>query len=430
MTKERIISLDILRGFTIMMMVLVNNPGNWGNIFAPLEHANWHGCTPTDLVFPFFIFILGAAIPLSILSKVLNQQSFLKILTRSLRIISLGLFLGFYGKIEILDLDGYPLLMSKLIITGIVAYALLGNFKPKIKLSLVLTLFFIFIFLAFSGITAYSDVRLPGVLQRIGIVYFFTSLVYLKTEIKGQIIIVLLLLIGYWASMTLIPVPNFGPANLDKGTNLAAWIDNLLLKNHLWSFSKTWDPEGILSTIPAIANGIIGLLVGQLLNSSLTKKEKAIKMFGSGLALVIVGLIWNEFFPLNKSLWTSSFVLYTAGFATLFLAILYYIIDIKGYKNWTTPVLVWGVNPMIVFFLSGILPRVLSSIKVPNPEYAIRNLNEIPEQIGLQDYLNRFCILPYFDDPKLASLIWALLNILFWSFVLWFFYKKKLFFKV
>ncbi|RTY87379.1 acyltransferase family protein [Flavobacterium sp. RSP15] len=430
MTKERIISLDILRGFTIMMMVLVNNPGNWGNIFAPLEHANWHGCAPTDLVFPFFIFILGAAIPLAILSKVLNQQSFLKILTRSLRIISLGLFLGFYSKIEILDLDGYPLLISKLIITGIIAYVLLGNFKPKMKLSLVLTLFFIFIFLAFSGITAYSDVRLPGVLQRIGIVYFFTSLVYLKTEIKGQIIIALLLLIGYWASMTLIPVPNFGPANLNKGTNLAAWIDNLLLKHHLWSFSKTWDPEGILSTIPAIANGIIGLLVGQLLNSSLTKKEKAIKMLGSGLALVSVALIWNEFFPLNKSLWTSSFVLYTAGFATLFLAILYYIIDIKGYKNWTTPVLVWGVNPMIVFFLSGLLPRVLSSIKVPNPEYAIRNLNEIPKQIGLQDYLNRFCILPYFDEPKLASLIWALLNILFWSVVLWFFYKKKLFFKV
>ncbi|RTY94033.1 DUF5009 domain-containing protein [Flavobacterium sp. GSP27] len=430
MIKERIISLDLLRGFTIMMMVLVNNPGNWGNIFAHLEHANWHGCTPTDLVFPFFIFILGAAIPLSILSKVLNQQNFLKILTRSLRIISLGLFLGFYGKIEILDLDGYPLLISKLIITGIVAYALLGNFKPKIKLSLVLTLFFIFIFLAFSGITAYSDVRLPGVLQRIGIVYFFTSLVYLKTEIKEQIIIVLLLLIGYWASMTLIPVPDFGPANLDKGTNLAAWTDNLLLKNHLWSFSKTWDPEGILSTIPAIANGIIGLLVGQLFNSSLTKKEKSIKMFGSGLALVIVGLIWNEFFPVNKSLWTSSFVLYTAGFATLFLAILYYIIDIKGYKNWTTPVLVWGVNPMIVFFLSGILPRVLSSIKVPNPAYIIGNLNDISEKIGLQDYLNRFCIAPYFEEPKIASLIWALLNILFWSIVLWYFNKKKLFFKV
>jgi predicted acyltransferase len=430
MTKERIISLDVLRGITIIMMVLVNNPGSWDNVFAPLEHANWNGCTPTDLVFPFFIFVLGAAIPLAILTKVLNQQSFLKILTRSLRIISLGLFLGFYEKIEIFNLDGYTLLISKLVITGIVAYILLGNFKQKIKLFLVLTLFLVFVFLAFSGITAYSEVRLPGVLQRIGIVYFFTSLIYLKTEIKGQIIIIGLLLFVYWGIMALIPVPVFGPANLNKGTNLAGWIDNLLLEHHLWSFSKTWDPEGVLSTIPAIANGIIGLLVGQLLNSSLAKKEKGIKMFATGLAFVISGLIWNEFFPFNKSLWTSSFVLYTAGFATLFLTVFYYAIDVKGYKNWTTPILIWGVNPMIVFFLSGMLPRVLSSIKITNPEYAIGNLNEIPEQIGLQDYLNRFCILPYFNEPKLASLIWALLNILFWSVVLWFFYKKKLFFKV
>lgn len=428
--KERIISLDVLRGITVMMMVLVNNPGSWGNIFAPLEHAEWNGCTPTDLVFPFFIFILGAAIPLAIVTKELNQQTFLKILTRSLRIISLGLFLGFYGKIEIFDLTGYPLLFSKLIITGIVAYALLGNFEQKIKLYLVLALFFIFMFLAFSGIEAYQEVRLPGVLQRIGLVYFFASLVYLKTNIKGQILTVALLLLGYWAVMSLIPVPGFGPANLDKGTNLAGWIDNLLLENHLWASSKTWDPEGILSTIPAIANGIVGLLVGQLLNSNLAKNDKALKMFGTGLVLVILGLIWNQFFPMNKSLWTSSFVLYTAGFATLFLAAFYYVIDIKGYKNWTTPILFWGVNPMIVFFLSGILPRVLSSIKVANPSYVMGNLEDIPEQIGLQAYLNKFCIVPYFDYPKVASLVWALLNITFWSLVLWYFYKKKLFFKV
>lgn len=428
--KERIISLDVLRGITVMMMVLVNNPGSWGNIFAPLEHAEWNGCTPTDLVFPFFIFILGAAIPLAIVTKELNQQTFLKILTRSLRIISLGLFLGFYGKIELFNLEGYPLLLSKLIITGIVAYALLGNFEQKIKLYLVLALFFIFMFLAFSGIEAYQEVRLPGVLQRIGLVYFFASLVYLKTNIKGQILTVALLLLGYWAVMTLIPVPGFGPANLDKGTNLAGWIDNLLLENHLWASSKTWDPEGILSTIPAIANGIVGLLVGQLLNSNLPKNDKALKMFGTGLTLVILGLIWNQFFPMNKSLWTSSFVLYTAGFATLFLASFYYMIDIKGYKKWTTPILFWGVNPMIVFFLSGILPRVLSSIKVANPAYITGNLEEIPEQIGLQTYLNKFCIVPHFDDPKVASLVWALLNITFWSLVLWYFYKKKLFFKV
>jgi len=133
---------------------------------------------------------------------------------------------------------------------------------------------------------------------------------------------------------------------------------------------------------------------------------------------------------MNKSLWSSSFVLYTAGFATLFLAVFYYLIDIKGYKSWTTPILFWGVNPMIVFFLSGILPDVLSSIKVVNPAFTIGNLDEIPEQIGLQEYLNNFCIVPHFDDLKVASLMWALLNITFWSLVLWYFYKKKLFFKV
>ena len=165
-------------------------------------------------------------------------------------------------------------------------------------------------------------------------------------------------------------------------------------------------------------------------NSNLTKNDKAVKMFGIGFVLVILGLIWNPFFPMNKSLWTSSFVLYTAGFATVFLATFYYVIDIKELKKWTKPILFWGVNPMIVFFLSGVLPRVLSSIKVANPLYISGNLEEIPEQIGLQTYLNEFCIVPYFEDPKVASLIWALLNVAFWSVVLWNINKKKLFFKV
>jgi predicted acyltransferase len=145
---------------------------------------------------------------------------------------------------------------------------------------------------------------------------------------------------------------------------------------------------------------------------------------------VILGLIWDTFFPMNKSLWTSSFVLYTAGCATLFLAVFYYLIDIRGYKKWTTPILFWGVNPMIVFFLSGIIPRVLSSFKVPNPAYSMGNLDHCPEQIGLQTYLNEYYIVPYFNNLKDASLMWALINVTFWSIVLWYFYKKKLFFKV
>jgi predicted acyltransferase len=170
--------------------------------------------------------------------------------------------------------------------------------------------------------------------------------------------------------------------------------------------------------------------MGQLLNSSLEKKDKVVKMFAAGFFLTILGLIWNLFFPMNKSLWTSSFVLYTAGIASLFLAFFYYLIDIKEVKKWTTPILFWGVNPMIVFFLSGILPRVLSSIPVPNPIYSSGNLDEIPEQISLQSYLIEFYIVPYFDEPKVASLMWALINVAFWSVVLWYFYKKKLFFKV
>jgi predicted acyltransferase len=430
MQKERLISLDVLRGITIFMMVIVNNPGSWDAVYAPLLHAEWNGCTPTDLVFPFFIFILGAAIPLAIVTKELNQDTFIKILTRSLRIISLGLFLGFYGKIELFNLDGFPLLICKLIITGIIGSVLLGNFEQKIKFYLVLIVFLIFMFLAFSGIEAYQEVRLPGVLQRIGIVYFFTSLVYLKTKFNTQISIVAILLLGYWAMMTLIPVPGIGFANLDKGTNLAGWIDNLLLENHLWATSKTWDPEGILSTIPAIANGIVGLLVGQILNRNLNKNDKTVKLLIIGFVLVILGLIWNSFFPMNKSLWSSSFVLYTAGFATLFLAFFYYLIDIRGYKKWTTPILFWGVNPMIVFFLSGIIPRVLSSIKVINPANLVGSLEDYPEQIGLQTYLNEHYIVPYFNNLKDASLMWALINVTFWSIVLWYFYKKKLFFKV
>jgi predicted acyltransferase len=412
------------------MMVIVNNPGSWDAVYAPLLHAEWNGCTPTDLVFPFFIFILGAAIPLAIVTKELNQDTFIKILTRSLRIISLGLFLGFYGKIELFDLEGYPLLICKLLITGILGYALLGNFEQKIKFYLVSIVFLTFMFLAFSGIEAYQEVRLPGVLQRIGIIYFFTSLVYLKTKFNTQISIVAILLLGYWAIMTLIPVPGIGYANLDKGTNLAGWIDNLLLENHLWATSKTWDPEGILSTIPAIANGIVGLLVGQILNQNLNKNNKTVKLLIIGFVLVILGLIWDTFFPMNKSLWTSSFVLYTAGCATLFLAVFYYLIDIRGYKKWTTPILFWGVNPMIIFFLSGIIPRVLSSIKVINPANLVGSLEDYPEQIGLQTYLNEYYIVPYFNNLKDASLMWALLNVTFWSIVLWYFYKKKLFFKV
>jgi predicted acyltransferase len=268
MTKDRLISLDVFRGLTILLMTIVNNPGSWATVYPPLLHSEWHGCTPTDLVFPFFIFIMGVAISFAMPSKTYDSTTFNKILTRTLRMICLGIFFNFFGKIQLFGLEGIPLVIGRLLITALVGYALMGNFNAKLKTYLAVSIFALYLILAYSGIEAYKIVRLPGVLQRIGIVYFIASLLYLKTNQKTQLLIAIGILLGYWAIMTLVPAPGFEITNLEKGTNLAAWVDNFLLKGHMWEVTNTWDPEGILSTIPAIATGIMGLLIGQLLNST------------------------------------------------------------------------------------------------------------------------------------------------------------------
>jgi len=423
MTRERLISLDVFRGLTILLMTIVNNPGDWGNVYPPLLHAEWHGCTLTDLVFPFFIFIMGVAVPLAMPDKFYDGTTFNKILVRSLRMLCLGIFFNFFGKIQLFGLEGIPLLMGRLIITVAVGYALMGSFSSKIKNILAFSILFIYLLLAYSGIEAYQDVRLPGVLQRIAIVYFVVSLLYLKTSQKTQIITGIVLLLGYWAIMTLIPVPGIGEANLDKGTNLASWLDSILLKGHMYRGTVTWDPEGILSTIPSIVNGIIGLLIGQLLQTDMIKIQKAQRMGIIGTILIFFGLIWDIIFPINKSIWTSSYVLYTTGLATVVLTILYYIIDIANYKKGFKPFLVWGVNPMIVFFTSQIIPQALVMIEFQNPHHPA-------EKINLLNYLYTFGIAPFFSNPMTASLAGALVYVGIWTFILWVFYKKKLIFKV
>ena len=423
MTRERLISLDVFRGLTILLMTIVNNPGDWAHVYAPLLHSEWHGCTPTDLVFPFFIFIMGVAVPLAMPTKTWDDTTFNKILVRSLRMFCLGIFFNYFSKIQLFGLDGIPLLIGRLIITVAVGYALMGNFSSKVKNILAFSILLIYLFLAYSGVEAYQSVRLPGVLQRIAIVYFVVSLLYLKTNKKTQIITGVVLLLGYWAIMTLIPVPGIGVANLEKGTNLASWIDSILLKGHMYRETITWDPEGILSTIPSIVNGIIGVFIGQILQREITKIQKAQKMAIAGVTLIIVGLIWNIVFPLNKSLWTSSYVLYTTGLATTLFAILYYIIDIADYKKGFKLFLIWGVNPMIVFFFSQIIPQALIMVQLKNPEKPEANIN-------LLNYLYHFGIAPFFNNPMMASLAGALVYVGIWTFILWIFYKNKLIFKV
>lgn len=421
--KDRIISVDVLRGITILLMTLVNNPGSWDYVYPLLDHAKWNGCTLADLVFPFFILIVGIAIPLAMPIKKDNKENIIKIITRSLRIICLGFFLYFFNSIYFLGLNGVALLIVRLIITALVGYALIGNFNQKIKTILAIGLFIIFLVLAYGGHQNFSEVRLPGVLQRIGIVYLIVSLLYLKTTIKTQIALSVIILLGYWAIMTLVPVPGISHPNLEMGTNLASWLDSVLLKNHMYVATKTWDPEGILSTLPTIANGIIGILIGQLLIQPMPKIKIAKLMGIISICFIALGFLWSLVFPLNKALWTSSFVLYTAGIGLFILTIIYYIIDVLGHKNWTKFLLTWGVNPMIIFFLSGIIPRALALIQIQNPK-------DPSALINVRDYAYSFWISPIFENQMLASLIYSIIYIVFWSLLLWYFYKKGLIFKV
>ncbi|MBP6620190.1 MAG: DUF5009 domain-containing protein [Leadbetterella sp.] len=403
----------------MMLMTIVNNPGDWGNVYAPLLHAEWHGATPTDMVFPFFVFIMGTAIPFSTNENSgIDGANILKILTRSLRIFNLGLFLNFFSKIEIEDLDGTALVIVRLVISILVAYILLGNFKPKVKFYSALGLFVLMIGLCFSGIEAYASVRIPGVLQRIGIVYFFAALIFLGLDFRKQLIIGATLLLGYWAAMALIPIPGQATGNYEIGTNLAAWLDNYLLPGHLWATSKTWDPEGILSTFPAIVTALFGIWTGKLLQDKGSESFKW--LLGLGVGLVVVSLVWDLAFPINKALWTSSYVFFAGGCAMIVLAIVEVLFKNEKPKGLVKFLIMWGVNPMIVFFGSGIIPRALNAIKIPNGE----------ESLALLDYFYEKGLVPMFANPMNSSLAYAISYVAFWTLILYFLDRKKLVFKV
>eukprot|EP01132_Coremiostelium_polycephalum_P000066 gene66-92_t len=370
--QNRLLSLDFFRGLTVASMIVVNNPGSWQYMYAPLRHAAWHGCTPTDLIFPFFLFIVGVTTVFSMDSKQdLHSTSLIyKAFKRMVILFTLGLFLSLYPKIFT------------------------------------------------SPLEAFQTVRIPGILQRIALVSFISTVVFLKFTPRFILKLLGALLLVYWGIMTLVPVPGIGAANLNKATNLGAWIDRFLLTEaHLWKAARTWDPEGILSTLPAIATGLFGLLVG----SFLKRKDLGIipKMAGllfMGIWAMLTGLFWGIYFPLNKSLWTSSFVLYTGGIATLILATCYWIIDVKSYRQFTKPAVVYGANALVVFFFSGVLPKTLNLLKI---RMATGN------QMSLLPYLYKTWLVPYFS-PYNASLAWSMMWLLFWMAILWPLYQPAI----
>jgi predicted acyltransferase len=291
-------------------MLLVNNPGSWSAIYPPLEHAAWHGWTPTDLIFPFFLFIVGVT---TSLSKRGTQPR--HILVRGGLIVLFGLLL-----------NAFP----------------------------------------WWSADRWVQLRFMGVLQRIGLVYIAGAFLTRRTNVTQQAAILAALLFGYWFAMTLLPVPGAGMGALvlgDPSRTLAAWVDRALLgTNHIWQSSRTWDPEGPLSTIPAIGSAMLGVLAGRWLAGPRPLSERIAGLGSAGSLLMVAGLMWGWSFPINKNLWTSSYVLFTGGMAALALAVCLWLVDDRGWTRWTTPFAVFGVNPMLAFVGTGVMGRIIGSL--------------------------------------------------------------------
>jgi predicted acyltransferase len=363
--NTRLSSVDFLRGLTVAAMILVNNPGSWQFIYPPFEHAHWNGCTPTDLIFPFFLFIVGISISIS-LSRAkeagANKHTWLKILKRTLILFALGLFL-----------NGFP--------------------------------YFDF-----------SILRIPGVLQRIALVFCISAILYLKCSKKTLVIISVSMLIAYWIIMCFLPVPGLGHSSLEPETNMGAWLDRLIMPGHLWKYSLTWDPEGFLGTVPAVVTGLAGVLTGEWLRSENDNREKVIRLFVAGAGMIVGGLIWNAFFPINKALWSSAFVLYTAGIALNALALSYYFLDVvKIKRNWTTPFLVFGSNAITAYFVAELLARVVGEIKV--------------KETDLHSWIFQHLFASWLN-PYNASLAMALAWVVFLWLPLRQMYKRNIFIKI
>ncbi len=368
--KGRMISLDAFRGITIALMILVNNPGDPGNVYSLLSHAAWNGWTIADTVFPAFLFIVGVSIVFSldkqIEKKVSTPALMARILKRTVILFALGIFV---------------------------------NILPRFDL---------------------STLRIPGVLQRISVCYFFVCLIVLKSGLRGRILWLIGLLASYWLMMRFIPVPGIGAGVLEPGKNFAAWVDSHILKGYMWSYyGGKWDPEGIVSTIPAIATTLFGVLTGQWLKSSFSGGRKIAGMLLAGSLLMPAGLILGHWLPINKSIWTSTFSIFMAGLAVVSLAFFYWFIDIAGFVRWSKPLAILGMNAITVYILSIVYGYYLWPLELET--FA-------GEKISCHSYLFRY----FFTHlgPKVDSLLWAFWIVLSMYLVAWILWRKRIFIKI
>ncbi len=397
--RERLTSLDVFRGITVAGMLLVNNPGTWAAIYPPLEHAEWNGWTPTDLIFPFFLFIVGITTHLSLNARRERGDDDATLVKQVLRRGAIIYLLGFL-------MAAFPFYQY--------------GTAAGVDATLVQKIIF-----------RAQHVRLLGVLPRIAIVYICSALLTLRTNLKQQVIILAVLLYGYWFAMTLIPLNGTlnGVAGrylgyLLLGTpseTLAAHLDRAILgTNHIWSGSVTFDPEGPFSTIPAIGTAILGVITGRWISQPRPLIERIAGLFAAGCLAMVVGLMWSWSFPINKNLWTSSYVVFTAGMACATLATIMWIVEDQKVRWWTKPFVIYGMNPIVAFVGSGVLARIIYTLWVVP-------YNGKPTPVEGVIYSSVFAPLM---EPKNASLAMAFVTVLFWFGILAFMYRRKIFLKV
>jgi predicted acyltransferase len=398
--RERLLSLDVFRGLTVAGMLLVNDPGTWSAIYPPLEHAAWHGWTPTDLIFPFFLFIAGVTTALSLDGRRARGDDDAAIRHQ---IIRRGLLIFLFGFM----VNGFP-------------YFTWGQIQGVADPSF-----------GFRVVDRLLHWRIMGVLQRIGLAYLCAALLANGKSVKTQVLTIVALLYGYWFAMTVLPVPGSGTMGQltlgEASKTMSAWWDRLLLDwsrfglgNHLWVSSQTWDPEGLFSTIPAIATCMLGILAGKWISQKRPLTERINGLFAVGALGMMAGLMWNWVFPINKSLWTSSYVLFCAGLASVALATIMWVVDVQNVKRWTKFFVIYGMNPMVAFVGSGILARCI---------YSIFKVQYDGRTIPLQEGIYRTLFLSWLQ-PVNASLAFAITFVMFWFAILYVLYRKQIFFRV
>jgi predicted acyltransferase len=358
--------LDALRGITIAGMLVVNTPGTWAHVYAPLLHAQWHGWTYTDTIFPFFLFVVGVSLVFSLEKRSqANRSPLAHVLGRTAIIFGLGLALNVFASLAL----------------------------------------------------ERAWLRIPGVLQRIALCYFLAAAVYLAFGKKGVWPAAAVLLVGYWLLVTRVPVPGFGVGRLDTAGNLAAYVDRLVLREHTWKHDPGWDPEGLLSTLPAAATTLLGVLAGLLLRSDRPTETKVTRLLLWGWAGALIGLLWDLIFPINKNLWTSSYAVFMAGLASAALGICVWALDLKSWGGWARPFVWLGSNALALFVAGDVVAFLLLAIKTGKP----------PRSLYAGIYQTVF---NHFADPRLGSLLFALTYCAIWIAAAGWLYRQKIFIKV